>query len=527
MSQADAQPSAIAERDPPKRVDSRAVTTAELKRLIVPAGGGLLIWGLIFHQEIAAAVRTWNASTAYNHCFLIIPIALYLLWDRRTELMGLRARPTWRALPLCIPLVIGWLVAERLGIMEGRQLMAVSFAQILIFSLLGPDLWKRMAGPLLYLYFLVPFGEFLTPRLQDITTVFVRYGLTALNIPAYIDGYVIEIPQGTFFIAEACAGLRFLIASIAFGCLYALLMYRGTTRRTLFIVASIAVPVVANGFRALGIVYLGYLLGSAQAAATDHILYGWIFFSIVILILIALGLPFRQDDEPHRAPAASSNPPVEPGSNLMTRMILAGAAVVAMAAVGPLVAVVLSRSAIAAPAISGRIDPGPGCVAVSGAEADPAHPRVRNQRVTCGPYTMDLAWEPFSPHVTAAAVMAERRRLCIQAETESLQESWAQTDDGSSSTWRIMHSNEPLYETAVSVWVDGKPVRPGMRMRLRMALNSLMGSTHAPIVMTVTPVVEWDKLVRGQAQAVEQSVSDFLRQYPHLTEQVGALSEIR
>ena len=162
-------------------------------------------------------------------------------------------------------------------------------------------MWWALAGPLLYLYFLVPFGEFLTPALQDVTTFFIRHGLEALGVPAYIDGYVIEIPQGTFFVAEACAGLRFLIASIAFGCLYALMMYRSPVRRGVFILVSIIVPVIANGFRGIGIVYLGYLLGSAQAAAADHVIYGWVFFSAVILLLIALGLPFRQDEIPIRS----------------------------------------------------------------------------------------------------------------------------------------------------------------------------------------------------------------------------------
>ena len=242
-----------------------------------------------------AAVHTWNISTAYNHCFLVIPIALYLLWDRRFDLVGIAPRPMPAALLLGLPLALVWLVAERLGIMEGRQLVAMSFVELLLLAVLGKRLWWAMAGPLLYLYFLVPFGEFLTPRLQDITTWFVRHGLDMLGVPAYIDGYIIEIPQGTFLVAEACAGLRFLIASIAFGCLYALMMYRGPVRRGLFILVSIVVPIIANGFRALGIVYLGYLLNSAQAAAADHIIYGWIFFSFVILVLIALGLPFRQD----------------------------------------------------------------------------------------------------------------------------------------------------------------------------------------------------------------------------------------
>ena len=286
------QPAAAMQTAPP------AGTMTFLRQAWLGLAIGVVALGLLFHAEIAAAVNTWIDSTAYNHCFLVIPIAGYLIWDRRASLGGLPPRrrgPSQRVLVL--PLAAIWLAAERLGIMEGRQLIAMTIVEVLFLAVLGLRLWRATSGPLLYLYFLVPFGDFLTPKLQDITTWFTRHGLDILGIPAYIDGYVIEIPEGTFFVAEACAGLRFLIASIAFGVLYALLMYRSTGRRMVFIGASVVVPIVANGLRALGIVVLGHVLGSAQAAATDHVLYGWIFFSLVILLLIVLGLPFRQDNE--------------------------------------------------------------------------------------------------------------------------------------------------------------------------------------------------------------------------------------
>src|SRR5476649_2332503 len=296
------------------------VPATEWRRVALPLGVALLLLGALFNKEVQAAVQTWDASTAYNHCFLVIPIALYLLWERRCDLVGITPRPLPVAVLLGLPLTLIWLVSERLGIMEGRQLVAVSFAELLFLAVLGKRLWWAMAGPLLYLYFLVPFGEFLTPKLQDITTWFIRHGLQILGIPAFIDGYVIEIPQGTFFVAEACAGLRFLIASIAFGCLYALMMYRSPVRRGLFILVSIVVPVIANGFRAIGIVYLGYVLGSAQAAAADHVIYGWVFFSAVILMLIALGLPFRQDELPTRS---ASSPGAAAASPASTRFMVA------------------------------------------------------------------------------------------------------------------------------------------------------------------------------------------------------------
>src|ERR1700742_3821081 len=102
-------------------------------------------------------------------------------------------------------------------------------------------MFAALSAPLLYLFFLVPFGAFLTPVLQGFTAHFIDVGLGVLGIPHVVDAYFIEIPEGRFVVAEACAGLRFLIASIAFGVLYACLMYRGIWRRLGFIAASMVV----------------------------------------------------------------------------------------------------------------------------------------------------------------------------------------------------------------------------------------------------------------------------------------------
>ena len=495
---------------------------ADWRRLLPPLITGLLL-GALFSKEVAAAVETWNASTAYNHCFLVIPIALYLLWDRRFDLTGIAVRPMPSALLLGLPLAAAWLLSERLGIMEGRQIVAVSFVELLFLAVLGKRLWWALAGPLLYLFFLVPFGEFLTPALQDVTTFFIRHGLETLGVPAYIDGYVIEIPQGTFFVAEACAGLRFLIASLAFGCLYALMMYRSPMRRGVFILVSIVVPVIANGLRGIGIVYLGYLLGSAQAAAADHVIYGWVFFSAVILLLIALGLPFRQDDIPTRS---SSGQCATAGANAFSiRLAFATAfGVAGMAILAPTVAAGLTiRAGIAVPTPA-RIEVGPDCAVQSATQPEAPGSAVMTQRVLCGNVRMDMSWEAFPPRSTAGPIMAERRRLVLRALTEGLSENWLDAGDGVASPWRIMSSNDPAYTTAVSVWIDGKPIRPGLTMRLRMAVASVTGSAYAPMLVIVTPVVDWQTSNTAEIKAAETSLPRFLLTHPGLDRTIGALS---
>lgn len=484
---------------------------------------GLIALAFLFHTEIEAAVRTWIVSTAYNHCFLVIPIALFLLWDRRASLRGLTAAPLPLVALLALPLGVVWLAAERLGIMEGRQLAAISMVEVLFLAMLGWRLWLAMLGPLLYLYFLVPFGDFLTPELQDVTTWFIRHGVDILGIPAYIDGYIIEIPEGSFFVAEACAGLRFLIASIAFGALYALLMYRGPVRRILFILASIIMPIIANGFRALGIVALGHVLGSAQAAATDHVLYGWIFFSIVILMLIALGLPFRQDEQPEPPTASPMTP--DPGAARLG--VLAGLAVAALAAVGPVIVLVLNQASAMPNVVLKPLDLAPSCVD-QGTPSMPAAGvagRAIVQRVTCGGIAMNIEIEVFSPRSTAAPVNAERRHLTRLPDADDISEAPLETRAGARLPgWRFIRANDPAFVATAGLWIDGQPTTPGMAMRLRMARTSVTSVSYAPVLIIITPVADWAHVDARQRQDLEHRIADLLEARPDLGDQVRALA---
>jgi exosortase A len=462
-------------------------------RLILPLAVGVCLLGVLFPTEIFSAIQTWRDSTAYNHCFLIIPIVIYMIWDRREVLTGVAAQPAPIWALAAVPVAAVWLAAERLGIMEGRQLATVTFAEVLFLSVLGPRFWWALCGPLLYLYFLVPFAAFLTPWLQDVTTDFVRHGLDLLGIPAYVDGHVIQIPQGTFFVAEACAGLRFLIASVAFGCLYALVMYRRPARRGAFILASFIVPIIANGIRALGIVYLGYLLNSAQAAAADHIIYGWFFFSFVILMLIVAGLPFREDG----MPIASRHMPLHENAR-WPRVTTAVVIVVCMAGLGPAAAFGLRQATMAEPIIPAGIEIGSGCTTE-------VRTQTHGARVVCDIGAFDVVWRVFSPHATAGTVMAARWQLTAAVQTESLSESWL-----ANSAWRVMQSNDPPQLMAAVVWVEGRPVRPGLAMRLRMAVDSIIGAAVRPLVMAVTPAIDLGALSPDQATAVQAKLLAFL-----------------
>lgn len=479
---------------------------------LITLGIGAVALGLLFYQEVTAAVQVWISSTAYNHCFLIIPIAGYLIWDRRAQVRGMVAEPWPLAALGGLPLALAWLAAERLGIMEGRQLVAMSFLELLLLAVLGPLLWWQLAGPLLYLYFLVPFGDFLTTRLQNFTTAFVQHGLDLLQIPAYIDGFSIQIPEGNFYIAQACAGLRFLIASIAFGTLYALLMYRSPLRRGVFIGVSLIVPIIANGLRALGIVVLGHLLGSAQAAATDHVLYGWLFFSIVILLLIVLGLPFREDLARPGPPATRVPPRPSDRSLSWQAAALAATLVVVVAAISPAGALQLDRAGRPPAAPVQALQFGPACIGLpTGKAALPnaagmIEPQAStgSRRIICDGSVYDVTLVVFSRHATAAPVIAMANRLgalpASRNDDDFVEQSeWVSVAPQAGRLWHLNHTIGPGPVRAVAIWVGGRPAAGGLAMRLHLALTSLTGAAIPPVVLGLRP--EHDPTGAGPASS--------------------------
>ena len=287
----------------------------------------------LFWREAQGAFDVWMGSTAYNHCFLILPVAGYLAWTRREAFQRLAPRPDPRMLALLVPLTLVWIVAALISVLELQQLIVLTMFQAIALAILGWRAYRALLLPLLYLFFLVPTGYFLVPWLQDVTAWFAVAGLKLVGIPVYSDGIFIDVPAGSFVVAEACAGLRFLIASVAFGVFFAALMYRSRVRWIVFVALSVIVPILANGMRAFGIIALSEWTNSAAAIEADHIVYGWGFFTAVTLLLIVIGMRFA--DDARTGTAAPPAPQPDMDAPRPRSIALAAVLGVVLAASGP------------------------------------------------------------------------------------------------------------------------------------------------------------------------------------------------
>ncbi len=254
--------------------------------------------GIFYHATVMTMANTWLANETYSHGFIILPITLWLLWQHRFEIALARAKTDYRIYPLLLLSLLVWMLSESLGIQALAQFALVSSVIFAIWTLTGISMGKVIFFPVVFLLFMVPVGDFLIPPMMEFTATFTVNLLRLTGIPVFREGMFFTIPSGNWSVVEACSGVRYIIASFVLGVLYAFLNYRSVRKQIIFILFSLAIPILANGLRAYMIVMIGHLSNMELATGVDHLVYGWVFFGVVMLILFALGAIWRDDMTP-------------------------------------------------------------------------------------------------------------------------------------------------------------------------------------------------------------------------------------
>lgn len=265
----------------------------------LPMAALLVVWialGWLYQGTWLAMIEIWNRSETFAHAWLVAPISLWLVWRRRHDLVVLTPRPSWPWLMALLPLGALWLLGELAVANAATQFACMGMLIVTVPALLGPAVASRIAFPLGFLLFAVPFGDFVTPWLMERTADFTVLAVRASGIPVFREGLQFIIPSGAWSVVQACSGIRYLMASVMVGTLFAYLNYASHTKRWIFVGVAILTPLVANWLRAYIIVMLGHLSGNQLAVGVDHLIYGWVFFGIVMLAMFMIGARWADAD---------------------------------------------------------------------------------------------------------------------------------------------------------------------------------------------------------------------------------------
>ncbi len=269
-------------------------------------------FALVYGRVIAKLVFDWSHDENYSHGFLIVPLAAYLVWERREQLRAMPMRPSMGLGLLAIVGSLGVLVAGLLG----AELFLTRIAMIGtivggILFVLGLDHLKMLAFPVAVLLLMIPipsilFNQIVFP-LQLLASRVGELALSTAGIPVLREGNIIILANTTLEVAEACSGIRSLVSLLTLAIVYGYFTDRRQSIRFLVALSAVPVAIFANGVRVAGTGIAAHYYGPAAAEGFLHTFSGWLVFGaafamlfgiIRVLLWVAPAAPFRLADAP-------------------------------------------------------------------------------------------------------------------------------------------------------------------------------------------------------------------------------------
>ena len=273
---------------------SNSFAEPDRRSVIYGTCGFIIVTFGVYFPILRNMVNHWSIEADYQHGFIVVPLALFFAYERRWDLEDAPIKGSWLGL---IPMLIG-LTSLAIGRL-GTELMTMRSGFVftiigLVLLLSGREIFKILAFPLFFLFLMVPLPESLLNTiafpLQLIAAKFAVWSLQELGIPALVEGNIIHLAHTQLFVAEACSGLRSLMALITLGVVFAHFFKRGAIWSKLFLVAStIPIAIFVNAFRVALTGYLTHHFGQKVAGGAIHDFQGIFTFGLAFFILLGEG----------------------------------------------------------------------------------------------------------------------------------------------------------------------------------------------------------------------------------------------
>ena len=222
----------------------------------------LIIGGLywyLFHREINSIVYRWVTDSSWSHGFLVPLFSLFFVNQHKKEILNLQTKPNYLGLLFLVCAILFYIfnIVSPSGWAYLRALSMIAALGSIVLLLGGWYLIRYTWLPIAFLIFAVP----LPGRVyRGITIPMRQWAATAaaglLNLVAGMEatarGVVIDVIykgqplEPSLDVAEACSGMRLLMAFLALGVAMAYLHYRPVWQRIILLVSTIPIAIICN-----------------------------------------------------------------------------------------------------------------------------------------------------------------------------------------------------------------------------------------------------------------------------------------
>ncbi|MGB7407658.1 MAG: exosortase V [Pontixanthobacter sp.] len=252
---------------------------------------GVLIFTIPTMQFVIE--ESWTGEEG-AHGPIVLTTGLWLLYRRWQEVGHLRSSPApgpvWAMLAVLVPVTVFARVTQ---IVELEGYLMYATLLVVLYSVVGLEVMKKMWFPLFYLAFIFPPPE----SIVAIITVPMKMWLSVAAIgfldlfgyPIAGEGVRIYIGQYELLVAAACSGINSIISLSAISLFYIYMRHQAEWRYALLLVLLIVpVAIIANFFRVLILILLTYHAGEAAAQSFLHDFAGIVMFAIALATIFAL-----------------------------------------------------------------------------------------------------------------------------------------------------------------------------------------------------------------------------------------------
>lgn len=274
---------------------------------------------LLFPETTETYIDKWNKfDESLGHGYLIFVIVIFELF--KSNYSSITQQKYYHTLMLfIIMLTIFHEISKFWGILIFQQFSMYFIWLACIAYVTDFKYLKKIYFPLAFFLFAVPFWEFSNTFFVELTTQAVTFFLNFTDLTVYIHENHIETPYGVILVAEGCSGIRYFEIGFALS-VYAVHGECISKRyKMLVILTGIALGIITNWIRVIGLIYVGYYSKMTSSLMTEHETYGFILFFIVITgVIFLLNYIRARHSLPDKANIEHSSEGSNKDSNILT-----------------------------------------------------------------------------------------------------------------------------------------------------------------------------------------------------------------
>jgi len=245
---------------------------------------------MVFFPTWKSLFNAWSSSDDYSHGFLIVPLSLYFIWQKKENLAAVTVKPSWFAFPLILLSLVLYLVSQYAGILTLAPFAMILFIGSSVIFLFGCQLFNICLFPLFLLLFMIPVpGQIyaaITIPLQLFVTKVTVFIASSIGIPILREGNVLSLPEHTLQVVQACSGLRSIMTLLTLGIVIAYFSLKSNLLRTILFFLAIPIAILVNVVRVLLMVIAFYYYNFDLATGTIHTVFGGVIFGLAMLLFI-------------------------------------------------------------------------------------------------------------------------------------------------------------------------------------------------------------------------------------------------